>query len=245
MNKIEFQAQQDYTLVSTDFNQTFITEIIITRKYKGLYYYKITKRLRGNIVEPIPKRERYQIPLPTEPKNWLVFKGHNLPMIVSPDRFYERENFFRFVTDEPEQLKSFIREHCMNPSIVAFAHIKYNCDSDYTGTLLFDPVRTMAHINLYAEREVFPGIYYATTQDGHTVLHNQKHYCASAYPYWGSYNYAVHIHHNEFHPGKAFWRSGYKTQKAASKGLLYHASRVFGIPVMETATKEAEVPAIL
>lgn len=201
--------------------------------------------MRGDVPVNIPKSHRFLVPDQGNPRYWLVFEGHQLPLTVNPGAFLDRDNTFRFSTTEPEQLRAFIEANCLNPSIPGLAHITYNYEATGQGERLFPPSRVLHSVSLYEEREILPGIFYAINQDGKADIYDTKYFHGGTYDVSGKY--AIHIFKNKCFPERLYRKNGYKTLEGANKALLFHANRLFN-PVHtapEIARGESEELAIV
>jgi hypothetical protein len=70
------------------------------------------------------KRKEFVLPAGNDLEKHLLFEGHDLPFTVDSEtnRFCGDGNL-NFVTDKPEDLKSFLQKHCLNPSPAKFKKI--------------------------------------------------------------------------------------------------------------------------
>lgn len=230
MKYFRFKTQGLYTIVYNELSRTFLMEIAITRKDDYRPQYKITRLFKGIDVIIPPKNHRFGIPAQRQLQNWLIFEGHDLPILINATPILDEFHPFRFITNNPDELRAFIAQNCLNPSIAGFASISYSSqkESQSRGTTLFTPVRTLHGSDLYEETEMFPGVYHAIDHKGDAVLHDGVFYHGHVHLVSSSpVNYVVEIWKNQFYPSRIFNRKGYKSQETANKALLHHANRLY------------------
>ncbi len=136
---IPFKVNEKYTLITvTDFLAiTSKSEIIVTRSLPDKRW---AFRYRG-------KRKEYYFP--RDLKHTLLFEGHNLPLLVDSEtsRWFGNAKF-NFVTDQPEKLKAFIVQNCLNPDPEKLGMIRVTRADRYTvydnGQPLFPDTQTQA-----------------------------------------------------------------------------------------------------
>jgi hypothetical protein len=228
---MNFKTYGRYTIVYCELGRTRLMEIVIGRRNDRQRYYRIVRRTNNAGWASVSKKHQFAVPDQEQLKDWLVFEGHNLPIAIDqadPDFHYP--DCISFIAANSTALKDFIVQNCLNLSTMHLAKIHFSLTGETRpGRLeLFPPQRVLCNIKLYDEVEVYAGIFFALASDGHGVLHNGRHYLASAYQYvLGASNYRVHIHQAPFCPDKSFSRAGYKSQASAIKGLLFHADRLY------------------
>lgn len=112
---VQLKENGKYTLITvSDFLATTTKrEIIITHSVpNGKWVFK-------------HKGERKKFYFPQDLRYTLVFGGHDLPVLVDTETSRFTGNaLFNFVTDEPDKLKSFIVQHCLNPDPEKFHKIR-------------------------------------------------------------------------------------------------------------------------
>jgi hypothetical protein len=73
------------------------------------------------------KKKEFYLPKPEDLDKQLVFEGHGLSFTVdSETNRFAGNAHFNFVTDIPEELKTFIEQKCLNPSPANFRKILYS-----------------------------------------------------------------------------------------------------------------------
>lgn len=230
MKRFHFKAFGLYTTIYHSTIRTFMQEIIVSRNLYDQPCYKVVRKFKGTEVSSPPKGYSIVIPPERDLHEWLIFEGHELPLVVNSMAIFDQFHPFRFVTTTPDELRSFIAQNCLNPSVQAFAGISYTYmeNSPCRAMPLFPPCRTLHGYDLYEETEAFPGVYHAINHRGEAVLHDGVRSHGHAYRFYvGADNFAVRIHHNKFYPGNIFSKNGYKSQESANKALLFHANRLF------------------
>lgn len=209
---------------------TTLFEIVVTSVKEFRPYYRIVRKWQEGTWSVLTDRYRFPVPNEHDLADYLVFAGHNLPINVYIRVGHWRHIApFNFHSADPDALKLFIQQHCLNRSLPHEARIRvFDARGSQEDCIaLFPPDRELWGKNLFQEREVLPGIYFAIGQEGDSVLHDGKYCLAMAYCYSsGESNYRVQIHGEILCGGKKFVRNRYRSQKAANNGLLFHANRL-------------------
>ena len=96
-----------YTVIKiSDWLAITTKEEIIIIRYSSIYQRYIYRQ----------KGRKKDLILPVDAHNWLFFEGHGLPLKLDSetDRFMGNTQF-NFVASNPEQLKQYILNNCINP----------------------------------------------------------------------------------------------------------------------------------
>lgn len=112
---IQFKLKEKYTLVHIIVKGGYFRqEIVITsRTLDNRFTYKI----KG-------KRKEQFIPVEEELDKMLVFQGHNLPFVLNTERNrFLLSTKLIFISDNPDVLRNFVNENCLNPSPLKWANI--------------------------------------------------------------------------------------------------------------------------
>lgn len=119
---IKFEIDGKYTLVaiSEGLAHSIRHEIVITGFNDGCDRFTFKENGRG-------KRREFFLPGAEKLDQQLVFEGHFLPFVLDS----ETDSFcgnamFNFVTDDPAELRLFIKQYCLNPSPTTFGKCLYS-----------------------------------------------------------------------------------------------------------------------
>ena|SRR5579872_3350426 len=133
---------QPQLIVSKKYTLIYISAAAITFR-KEITIARFDESTGRHVAKEKGKRTPYYLPAADKLQDYLVFEGHNLPLVIDSDtdRFTGNAQF-NFVTDNPAGLKAFIEMKCLNPSPDKFARILYtgtdrSGSSDLAETPLF------------------------------------------------------------------------------------------------------------
>jgi hypothetical protein len=133
---LQFKTDHKYTLIAISgwLAHTVRNEIIIIG---------FDERQKRHTFRHRRKKKAFYLPIDADIDDQLVFEGHELSFVLDTEtNRFAGNAAFNFVTDEPDLLRAFIEEKCLNPTPekfnkILFTFTKRDGPADLTETPLF------------------------------------------------------------------------------------------------------------